>query len=246
MNKQLMPTVLILAFMTSTLFTSCFIDDDNGLFGCVDGDGPSELRELDIDEFDEIVLTMDAEIILTQGDEQSVMVDGKPNIIDEIERDVHHRRWTIEPDDCVRDVGNLVFFITIPHLRMLKISGPGEIYTDNTFLVGDMDLEISGSGEIDMGLEADDLDIKISGSGKILLEGIADEMDASISGSGDIRAFEFPVRDADINISGSGDAEVHVDEFLRIRITGSGDVYYRGQPALDISISGSGDVVDAN
>ncbi len=236
-----------LALMGSLFLTGCFIDDDDdGLFGCVNGNGPAVTETLDIEPFDAIHLKMSANVVLTQGDEQSVTVEGKPNIIDELERDVHNGIWDIETDDCVRDVGEMTFFITIPDLRMLRISGSGDIFSDNTFVVNDLDLRISGSGKIDMAIEADDVEADISGSGDMVLEGLADELDIDIDGSGDIRSFDLSVRESDIMISGSGDAEVRIAELLIVRITGSGDVYFKGQPDLDVSISGSGEVIDAN
>ena len=98
----------------------------------------------------------------------------------------------------------------------------------------------------DLALEADDIEVDISGSGKVVLEGIADEIDLNITGSGDLRAFNITAREGNIKISGSGDAEVRIEDRLDVRITGSGDVYYKGQPLLDVSITGSGEVIDAN
>ena len=62
----------------------------------------------------------------------------------------------------------------------------------------------------------------------------------------DVRDIQRSLKKADIEITGSGNASVHVLELLKVRITGSGDVFYKGFPELDIDISGSGDVRDAN
>lgn len=238
--------ILFIALVGTLTFSGCFDDHHQNPFGCINANGPISTSELILADFDGISLAMDAQVILTQGDEQQVTVEGKSDIIDEITLDVHNGVWTIKTDHCVRDVDDLTFFITMPVLREASISGSGEIISDNVFIENDVEFAISGSGEIDMAIEADDLDINISGSGKIKLEGIADELDASISGSGDVRAFNLPVRIADINIAGSGDAEVNVAEVLDVHIAGSGDVYFKGNPILDISIAGSGEVVDAN
>lgn len=245
--KKLLFLFSLIAVGSMTL-TGCFIDvdDDDGLFGCVNGDGPAVTEELNVPDFNAIDLTMVGTVFLTQGDTQSVTVEGKPNIIDELELDVHNGEWAIEPDRCVRDVGELTFFITVPDIRRVKVSGSGEVFTDGSFDVNDVEFNISGSGKIDVEVYGDDIEANISGSGKINLTGEADELDIDISGSGDVRAFDIPIREVDISISGSGDAEVRVDELLIVRISGSGDVYYKGNPTLDISISGSGDVIDAN
>lgn len=234
---------------SSLFFTGCFVDinDDDGLFGCMDADGPITTIDLNLPNFSGINLAMEARVEITQGPEQTVTVEGKSDIFDELDLDVSSSGvWTIRTEDCVRDVDNLTFYITVPDLNELKVSGSGKIISTNTFIGGDIELKISGSGEIDIALEADDIEVDISGSGKVFLEGIADELDLDITGSGDLRAFNLTAREGNIKISGSGDAEVRIEDRLDIRITGSGDVYYKGQPLLDISITGSGEVIDAN
>lgn len=235
-----------LTLLSSIILSGCFDDDNHNPFGCLSADGPISTSTLNLSDFTGIKLAMSAQVVLTQGDEQMVVVEGKSDIIDELDLDIHNGVWTIKTDRCIRDVDDLTFFITLPVLHEVSITGSGEVRSDNLFVENDVEFNISGSGEIDMAIEADDLDLTISGSGKIKLEGFADEIDANISGSGDIRAFNLPVRVCDINIAGSGDAEVTVNEVLDVNIAGSGDVYFKGDPLLDISITGSGNVIDSN
>ncbi len=239
---------LAMAMVLCMTVSSCFIDvdDDDGFFGCVDGDGPIVEQTLTLDEFSGIELNLPIEVILTQGDVQQVVVEGKQNIIDELERDVRSGVWEIETRDCVRDIGNMKIFITIPEIRELSIAGSGEIFGDNVFIVNDVELQISGSGDMDLAMEGDDFEAVITGSGNIKLEGIADELDLKITGSGDISAFDMDALRARVEITGSGNAEVSVQDELDVKISGSGDVRYKGTPSLDVSISGSGRVVDAN
>lgn len=238
---------LLLAVLAGVSFSGCFVDlDDDGPFNCTRGTGSVVTETLNVPDFDGIVLKISADVEITQGPTQLVEVEGFGNIIDELETDVRAGVWEIEFDDCIRNQGNLRIFITVPNLRMLKVSGSGDVVSTNTLDVPNLELGISGSGTIDVAANADNIDALISGSGSILLEGAADELDLRTSGSGDLRAFDLPVREANVEISGSGNADVTVADYLRVRISGSGDVRYRGNPTLDVNISGSGRVVDAN
>jgi hypothetical protein len=226
--------------------SGCFIDldDDDDFFNCVNGNGPIVTQEFFLSNFDGIDLELPARVFIRQGPEQEVIIEGKPNILDEIELDVRNGIWVIETDRCVNDIDVLNIFITMPEIRSLSISGSGSIESDEFLEVDDIDLRISGSGDINLGLIADDIEVDIPGSGDIVLEGTADDLDINISGSGDIRAFGLEADDIFIRISGSGDAELNVISSLTVRISGSGDVEYIGNPSLDIEISGSGDVRD--
>lgn len=239
---------LMMAFALTLTVSSCFIDidDDDGLFGCVDGDGPIVDEIISLSDFSGISLNLPIEVIVKQGDVQEVRVEGKQNIIDELERDIRNGVWEIETRDCVRDIGNMKIFITIPEIRELTIAGSGEIFGENVFIVQDVELRISGSGDMDLAMEGDDYEVTITGSGNIKLEGLADELDLKITGSGDVSAFNLDAARARIEITGSGNAEVQVQDELDVKISGSGDVRYKGNPNLDVSISGSGRVVDAN
>jgi hypothetical protein len=78
------------------------------------------------------------------------------------------------------------------------------------------------------------------------LEGTGDELDFNLSGSGELKAFGMQMNEADVVISGSGDAEVRVVNRLSARISGSGNVLFRGNPVVNSTITGSGRVIDAN
>lgn len=240
-----------LLFLGSLMFiiasSSCIIDfDGNGPFGCIDGNGNIITEEFNLPRFDEIRLTIPAYVTIEQGDEQQVTVEGDENIVNMLKLDVNNRRWKIDTRRCIDNVGTLNIHIVTEHMEGITVSGSGEVLSTNTLVTDRMDIVVSGSGSVDIGLQTTDVEGTISGSGKIYMEGSADYADYKVSGSGDIRAFDLICQIADITISGSGTAEVTVEERLKVKISGSGDVYYRGDPELDTTISGSGDVVDAN
>lgn len=239
---------LMIALGISILAPACFIDidDDDNFFGCVDGSGPMVSVDLDLPTFDAIHYSLPGKVFITQSPVQSVRVEAKQNIIDELELNVSNGVWRIDTDRCVKDIDDFKVFINMAEVTELNISGSGDIISENFLTVTDIILRISGSGDMDLGLDADDIETDIPGSGDIDLEGTGDSLDSRISGSGDIRAFNLEVNRAKFNISGSGDAEITVFDDLDVRISGSGDVKYKGNPSVDVDITGSGRVVDAN
>ncbi|MFT5169067.1 MAG: hypothetical protein ACI8P3_004315 [Saprospiraceae bacterium] len=238
--------LFLLVSLIFLLDSGCGLNDDEGIFGCMDGEGETITEELVLADFSKIKLKTSADVYLTQGDVQKVEVKGQQNIIHQLDLDVNGETWEIEFDDCVRNYDDLKIYITIPEIKELNISGSGMIYGENDLEVGDFRLRISGSGDIDLVLDAGDIDSKITGSGRIKLEGSSTRFQLQISGSGDYRAFDLDTEDGGIKITGSGDAEVSVSDELDIEISGSGDIYYKGNPALREDITGSGDVIDAN
>lgn len=239
---------LFTALGISLLMPACFIDidDDDNFFGCVNGNGPIVSVDLDLPEIDAIHFTLPGQVFVTQGSPQSVRIEAKQNIIDELELNVVNGLWRIDTDRCVKDIDDFTVFITLEDITELSISGSGDIVSENFLVVGDIIVRINGSGDMDLGLEADDIEADITGSGNMVIEGSGDFFDSRISGSGDVRAFDLEVNRAKFDITGSGDAEITVFDDLDVRISGSGDVKYKGNPSVDVVITGSGRVVDAN
>lgn len=109
-------------------------------------------------------------------------------------------------------------------------------------------LALAGSGEIRVrgNFPAQDkFNLRISGSGDVYLhdELQVENADVDLSGSGKAELENLLAENADIDISGSGDVKLSVSAHLRSRISGSGQVFYRGNPQLDSKVTGSGNVV---
>jgi hypothetical protein len=232
----------------TVLAPGCFFDfdEDDDFLSCVNGRGSIVNESFDLPAFDAIVLDMNAEVFIQQGPQQEVTIEGQQNIIDRIRLTVRDGEWVIEPDRCLRDFSDVRIFITVQDVRRLELSSSGRIFGENTFNIDDIELRLSGSGSIDLGLNCDDVTATLPGSGTIALEGTGDELDFNLSGSGELKAFGMQMNEADVVISGSGDAEVRVVNRLSARISGSGNVLFRGNPVVNSTITGSGRVIDAN
>lgn len=87
-----------------------------------------------------------------------------------------------------------------------------------------------------------------TGTGDVFVLDFPDQgsFELSIIGTGNFYGFPMKVRDADVNISGTGSCEITVEERLEVNIDGSGDVYYKGYPVIREHIQGSGSVRSMN
>lgn len=235
-------------FLLLLLSSSCFIDldDDELSLNCRRADGPNVSVELPVDGFDGIDLTIAANVFLRQGSTFEVLAEGPEEAVTDLEDRVFDGIWRIDTRRCYRNSEEINIFITLPELREIRNSGSGDLLTEEFFLVDDLDLHGSGSGDMNLLVEADRVDARINGSGDIRIEGLANQLELSVRGSGDWRGFGFESLEADVVMSGSGDAEVRVVDFLLVRISGSGDVLFKGNPDLEVNDNGSGDVRDAN
>lgn len=238
--KTILSSISLLALL---LFTgSC-----KNKLKCVEGEGEIATRTIDLQAITGIEIRSAANVVLTQGSEQEIVVHGHNNILDIMTFDIVNGTWIIDFEECLKEAQEVEVEVTIPVLRAARISGAGTITATNHFSnPDDVELTISGSGDIDLGIDAPEINSTISGSGPIRLSGNTGTHNFSMPGSGNLFAFNLNTNTTNIDIGGSGDAEVRVDVMLDVKISGSGTVYYKGNPIVVSAITGAGEVIDAN
>lgn len=216
------------------------------LTSCIDEFGTDRIAvTYDTVPFDRIRLETSSDVRIFQSNTFQVIVRGEERDVNDTEVRVNNDRLVIEEHGFID--GDQEIEIYVPEIGELESTGSSLVYGESEFSQNrNLDLILTGSGEIDFYADVDNLDVRLSGSGYIYLDGFADNADFDIEGSGWIRSFACATDIMDLRIEGSGSAEVFVDTDLDIVITGSGDVYYKGHPQISIENTGSGHVFDAN
>ena len=269
MKTKFMTYPLILVLLTSTLFAQT-----------------KENRE--VDTFTKISFRVPGKLYLKQGSPQKVEIEGSSDVLKKIETKVDGDRliigteekwfnWNWSNDDKVN------VYITVKDIDGLSVSGSGDLIAQTKLTGENFDLKVSGSGSLQAEIEAQgdieadvsgsgDIDLKgkcknydsdvsgsgnvklslaigdkasfgVSGSGKIIATGTAQSVKTSISGSGKVLASNLEADRCEIRISGSGDVEINVKSELDANISGSGSVTYKGNPNhVNSHSSGSGHI----
>jgi hypothetical protein len=213
------------------------------------GSGRAAEQNRDVAAFAAIVLRGGIDLVVTQGERESLQVQADDNLLPLLQTVVEVReamptlvvQWA--SGSSVRPRTRTRVAVQAMRLERLLSQGSGHV------AVGALKapaLALSLSGSSDARIDALDsalLDVAIAGSGNALLAGRVERLGISITGSGDVSAFELAAGAVTVSIAGSGDARVHADKTLAVRIAGSGDVEYRGGATLtDSRIRGSGTV----
>lgn len=207
-----------------------------------------------VDKFTEISLRVGATVHLEQGEPQSLEIVAKSSTLEELITEVKDGKLIIRfPNKDffwkTFQPGEITINITVPEITGLGVSGSGDIIAANGIKAKDLELAVSGSGNLKVNnLEAVAVKSIISGSGNIVLTGEkpAEDLSVAISGSGNFKGLDFSADDVNVRVSGSGNVGVQANKNLNIRLAGSGDVTYKGHPLVDQSVAGSGKVKHVN
>jgi hypothetical protein len=217
--------------------------------------------------FTKIAFRVPGKLYLRQGSPQKVVIEGKKDILKEIETDVDGSRLVIEKDgnDWKWDNDDQVnVYITVKDIEGLSVGGSGDLIGETKIITDNIDLNVSGSGNMKVEVEASgDMESDVSGSGNIELEGKCKNFNSDVSGSGKVIMSLTASGDAEFGVSGSGKIEASGSasrvktsisgsgkvlagdletNSCEVRITGSGDVEINVKNELDANITGSGSV----
>jgi len=220
------------------LFSSC---DD-----CVSGNGNNITKHVKIGDITQIRLSGDANVILVNDSTDSLTITGESNIVDLFEFDESGSTLKIKSAGCLLKHETVTIKIPVKLIESLVVNGSGNISSGNMLKSTDLEIDVNGSGDINLQVEAADVVAHINGSGDIVLKGSAKNERLQVNGSGDVDASEFAAGQVKVAINGSGDCKVLATNALDVVIKGSGNVYYKGSPDVTTEVKGSGSVGKLN
>ena len=205
----------------------------------IKGEGQVQVEQRQVNDFNKIELSIPAHITVVTADSFNCIITAQPNIIEAIDTKVKGETLNISSDYSLSDA-SIEMVISLPATEGLSINGSGSIETLNIIKVESLELNINGSGEMFVHAETDKMRAEINGSGKCFIKGSSNFLKGEINGSGDLRGFDLNAIKSDLEINGSGNAEVTVSSDLDAAVHGSGNVIYKGSPHIKSDIVGSG------
>jgi hypothetical protein len=211
----------------------------------VTGDGELSSQDRNVGNLRGVEVTGSMQVIVSQGPTATVRVEADRNlhsyIITELDGDVLQVRP--KKGYNLRPRAGIKIYVTAPQYHTLAVTGSGKIQSSSKITGSEkLTVDITGSGDVIANVDAPTINTEITGSGSITLNGNTRTFGSEIMGSGEVHTFNLLSEATEVEISGSGNAEVYASKQLNISISGSGDVQYKGSPAVNQSIAGSGKI----
>ena len=208
----------------------------------VHGSGNIAIETRDVHDFDHVVFSGTGELLLTQGDEETLAVEADDNLMEYVESEVRNgilyigEKGTISPSQPIR------FKLQVREIVGLDVAGIASAETE-AISTERLEIVVSGMSTLRIGaLEAQELTIHLNGPTEVELTETGDvtEQEIVISGPGSYHAPGLHSQSVNLTINGPGNATVWATDFLSISVSGIGNVDYYGSP--QITQTGSGNV----
>lgn len=206
-------------------------------------------EERTVESFDAVTNTCPFDVIFEQSDEQYVIVEGDEEYFERLHTDVRRGVLEIEIDPARYRNVRLRVKVGCPDITQLAMVGSGSlICTSDIVTEGDLDLKVSGSGDLmTKDIKCSSLQSAVSGSGDLAIVHVdAADVSISLAGSGDWASTHIKADNLSVSLAGSGDVEiarVDIDDTLSASVAGSGDIDISGHARfVSAKVAGSGDI----
>ena len=237
-----MRKLLLLAPVITLLFCSCMFTDGKR----IKGNGTITKEQRTVTSFKKVEVRGNIDVYLVQGEIKPVEIEGDENLIQYVELEQTGNKLVIKSKQGYNldPSGDMKIYVTAPEFENIEVSGACNIYSqakinnDNN-----LDLSVSGAGDIKMEVDAPKIDITLTGAGKVNLKGETKSFKLDLSGASTAHCYELLSEDTEVDISGAGSAEVYASVKLDAEVSGAGSIKYKGN-AKDVKqhVSGAGSV----
>lgn len=237
-----MKTLKTILVLTLLLFVTVQI---NAVNKGVKGNGKVIKGSQTTANYDKISVSGSFDVTLVSGKEGEISYSVESNLEEYLVIEVKKGALKITWEKGVNVHPTKSIKITVPfkNINEISLGGSGKITSMNVVTTNNLELNVAGSGEMSIDIDANNVAANIAGSGSMTVNGSAKNLESNVAGSGDFSGYGLMVvEDVDVSIAGSGSVEITVSGNLKSSISGSGDVRYKGNPKTNSSISGSGSV----
>jgi len=196
-------------------------------------------RDVTINSFNSIKADGLYELVLTQGDKESVKIEADDNlqnlfkvsndggtlVIDMPELKNSNINFN---DENHEHKLNLKVYVTFKQLNAIDVGIIGTVRCTTPLKADAFKIDSKNVGNIELQLTADKLTINNKGVGNITLTGSANNAIITNAGVGKFNGEDLIVQTMDINNSGVGNADVHVEKDLKVKESFLGKVTNSG------------------
>ena len=129
-----------------------------------------------------IIVNNNANIILTQGEENTISFEGDRKDLKEVKAEVENGALVING----KNNRPVTIHISVEDISLIEINGAGKLFVNGSLNSDILLLKVNGTGSMKLDIRALTIGMIVKGTGKIIVSGTSGESYARIYGTGNI------------------------------------------------------------
>jgi hypothetical protein len=223
-NKSLLNTGLSLMLASAAMLSSCSNK-------CIEDSGKHITKDAKVKPFDEIELSGPVKLVLRQDSSFAVRISADSAIMEQVKPDVSGHTFKLDlaaMKYCGTD--SILVSVGVGAVKKITAKGASKVYSDGRLNLGDLNLNLSGTTDLNLNINAGKLKTKIDGASRLTLSGQAGSHELESKGVLNLDAFNFVVGLYDLEVDGTGKLNINVLNDLKVNTSGATQIYYKGNP----------------
>ena len=226
--KTLLFLTCTLALSASCGLQSSFKMVTSGSSG-VTGSGAVVEETRNVASFDSIKVEGSLSVHLSLGKPGPLRIKAEDNLIPLVIATVKGSELTLRTEGSYNTEVGIEVYATTADIHAIKTSGSTDVSCQGELMADDLNLETSGSSEIQCAMKAGSLTVIASGASDLRLSGEVDLLNVQTNGASTVAAYELFAAEAEINTSGASNVSVNAKR-LQAHASGASNIRYRGLP----------------
>ena len=228
-NLFLLLTITAFSFSLQAQKNDKYDDKDR-----IEGSGNVITKEISVKSFDELNASGVFNLLLSQGDKESLKIEADDNLMDLfiIENEGSTLKIRMKKNSNFNSKKQLKVYVTFKTLKSMDLGMVGGTSSDEKLKFADLKLKNQSVGSVSLNMTLQTLNMENQSVGSVKLEGSAENAVVKNNSVGSINAGNFVVQRMDIENNGVGSATVNAEKELKYSDSFLGKVSNRGNATV--------------
>ena len=129
-----------------------------------------------------VIVNANANVILTQGKENSIRLEGDEKEIKNIKTNIHEGALEIKGDN----IKSLTIYVTVQDINLIEVNGSAKVFASGNIQSDVLLLKANDNGSLKIDIRALGVGMIAKGNGKIIVSGSTGDSYSRIYGNGKI------------------------------------------------------------
>ncbi len=227
-------TTLIKILVTSILSLLLFSCNFDINFGPgIKGNGNVQIENRTLNQsFNAIKASQGLDVYLTQGDEESIVIEADENLHNLIKTEVKDNELRIYAEKNIGYASSKKIIVTFKDLSKITSTSGSDVVSTNTIISDNLELNSSSGSDMKLDLNTKILHCNSSSGSDLKLSGKTEKLIAEASSGSDIKAADLIAESSQVKATSGADITVNTAKELTADANSGGDIKYYGNPQI--------------